>query len=143
MTIGFIGLGAFGERIAARLVNEGHGLMIHDLVTDAVRYFMLRHSADVAERPRMLALLCDPIVCVLPTAADVRQIAVGPMGVAEGLTEGKRVTLIDLGTSSSKEAMQLAAEFAPRGIDYVEAPAFGSLSDAREGKLVKIGRAHV
>ena len=136
MTIGFIGLGAFGERIASRLVNEGHGLMIHDLVTDAVRYFMLRHSADVAERPRMVARLCDTIVCVLPSAADVRQVSIGPMGVADGLEDGKRVTLIDLGTSSAKEAMQLAADLAPRGVDYVEAPAYGSTADVREGKLV-------
>jgi 3-hydroxyisobutyrate dehydrogenase len=136
MTIGFVGLGVFGGRIATRLVHEGFGLMIHDRVTDAVRYFMLKNSADVAEAPRTLAALCDVVVCVLPTPDDVREIALGPLGLAEGRPEGKTVPLVDLGTSSSAQAQALAAELAPHGIAYVEAPAYGVPLDARDGRLV-------
>lgn len=136
MTIGFIGLGAFGGRVATRLVFEGHGLMIHDCVTDAVRYFMLKNSADVAEAPRTIASLCDIAIAVLPTPADVRTIAIGRMGLVDGIPEGKRITLIDLGTSNAAECAALAAELAPCGIDYVEAPAYGSTQEVREGKLV-------
>ena len=135
MTIGFIGLGVFGGRVATRLVHQGFGLMIFDRVTDAVRYFMLKNSADVAEAPRTLAALCDIVVCVLPSAADVRDATLGPLGLAAGLPDGKSLVLLDLGASSAADARALADEFLPRGVTYIEAPAWGTPLDARDGRL--------
>ncbi len=134
-TIGFIGLGVFGARVATRLGRQGFGLMVHDGHIEPVRYFIMKNTADMGESPRMLAALCDFVITVLPNAKATRDVALGRLGLADGLKDGKTCVLVDLGTTSSAEARALAAELAPRGIHYVEAPARGAPMDAIEGKL--------
>ena len=136
MTVGCIGLGVFGARVATRLGREGFGLLVHDIHVEPVRYFLLKNTADMGESPRMLAALCDVVITVLPDAAATRKVALGKLGMAEGLTNGKTCVLLDLGTTSAPEARALAADLAPHGIKYVEAPARGSPADAREGRLI-------
>jgi 3-hydroxyisobutyrate dehydrogenase len=136
MTVGCIGLGVFGARVATRLGREGFGLLVHDIHVEPVRYFLLKNSADMGESPRMLAALCDVVIAALPDAAATRKAALGRLGMAEGLSGGKTCVLLDLGTTSAAEARALAADLAPHGIQYVEAPARGSPVEAREGRLV-------
>jgi 3-hydroxyisobutyrate dehydrogenase len=135
MTIGCIGLGVFGSRVAARLGREGFGLMIHDAHIEPVRYFLLKNSADMADNPRMLSALCDVVISVLPDARSTREAALNHLGLAAGLKDGETCILVDLGTTSASEAKTLARELAPRGINYVEAPARGTPIDARDGRL--------
>ena len=47
--IGFIGLGSFGARIASRLTRQDMGLLVYDSWIEPVRYFMLKHTADMGE----------------------------------------------------------------------------------------------
>ena len=136
MTVGCIGLGVFGARVATRLGHEGFGLLVHDIHVEPVRYFLLKNTADMGESPRMLAALCDVVITVLPDAAATRKAALGRLGMVEGLSNGKTCVLLDLGTTSAAEARALAADLAPHGIHYVEAPARGSPVEAREGRLV-------
>ena len=133
--IGFIGLGSFGARIASRLTRQDIGVLVYDSWIEPVRYFMLKHTADMGESPRMLAALCDIVACVLPDAQAVREIAIGRLGLREGLKDGRTCILLDLGAKSSAEARALADELAPHGVIYVEAPARGSPEDARDGRL--------
>lgn len=135
MTIGCIGLGVFGARVAARLSRQGFGVMIYDSWTEPVRYFLLKNTGDMGESPRMLAALCDVVVAVLPDAKAMRDVALGRLGLVEGLKDGKTCLLLDLGTTSARDATALAADLAPRGIHYIEAPARGTPIDAREGRL--------
>src|ERR1700716_1535032 len=57
-TIGFIGQGAMGSRMAARLVAAGHDIVVYDRMREATRSLEQR-GASVAAGPRQLAAEVD------------------------------------------------------------------------------------
>jgi 3-hydroxyisobutyrate dehydrogenase len=136
LQVGCIGLGVFGARIAERLAEEGFPTMIYDAQSDPIRYFIIKSAsaADIADAPAMMAELCDVVITVLPTAADVREVALGRAGLVEAAS--RNCILVDMGTSGAAETKALAEELAPRGIPVLEAPACGTPMDARAGKLI-------
>src|SRR4051794_28187076 len=101
LRVGCIGLGVLGARIAARLAGEGFYPMVYDAHSDPLRFFILKTSADIADGPAMMAEACDVVITVLPTAADVRQVALGRSGLA--VAAKPRCVLIDMGTSGAAE----------------------------------------
>src|SRR6202007_2446332 len=87
--------------------------------------------------PKMMAQACDVIITVLPSAAEVREVAFGWEGLARGFAKGG--VLIDMGCSDPIATSKLAEELAGYGIDMVDAPALGSTDDAKAGKLTFVG----
>ncbi len=71
--------------------------------------------------PKMMAQVCDVIITVLPSAAEVREVAFGWEGLARGFPKGG--VLIDMGCSDPVATVELARDLAGRGIDMVDAPA--------------------
>jgi len=135
IAVGCIGLGVMGARIAARLVQQGFPLMIYDGSSGPVRYFIMKMAAaDIAATPAAMAEMCDVVITVLPSAAEVRDVALGQIGLVHGFRAGG--TLIDMGTSGGEEMKKLAAELAPRGITLIEAPVCGTPMEAKAGKLL-------
>jgi len=134
LRVGCIGLGVLGARVAARLAGEGFYPMIYDAHSDPIRYFILKTSADIADAPAMMAEACDVVITVLPTAADVREAALGRAGLADAAKP--RCVLVDMGTSGAAETKALADALAPRGIPVLEAPVCGTPMDAKAGRLI-------
>jgi 3-hydroxyisobutyrate dehydrogenase len=81
----------------------------------------------------MMAQSCDIIITVLPSAAEVREVAFGWEGLARGFVSGGG--LIDMGCSDPVATSRLAEDLAGRGIDLVDAPALGTAEAAKTGKL--------
>jgi 3-hydroxyisobutyrate dehydrogenase len=137
MNIGVIGIGAFGSRVALRLLWSGfHTLQIYDIADVAVRMFTNDYGGMAAGSPKMMAQTCDAIVAVLPSAAELREVCFGWEGLAQGFAE--RGILIDLGNTDPVETVSIANELAAAGIDLVAAPAFGTPAQAKEGKLTLV-----
>jgi 3-hydroxyisobutyrate dehydrogenase len=133
LRLGLIGLGAFGSRIATRLLRTGFSLDIYDIADVALRMFNMDVGGIITGSPKMMAQACDVIITVLPSAAEVREVAFGWEGLARGFTKG--AVLIDMGCTDPVATNKLAEEFAARGIDMVDAPALGTAEDAKTGKL--------
>jgi 3-hydroxyisobutyrate dehydrogenase len=131
--LGLIGLGAMGSRIATRLLRTGFSLEIYDIADVAVRMFNMDVGGIITGSPKMMAQTCDVIITVLPSAAEVREVAFGWEGLARGFAKGG--VLIDMGGSDPMATTRLAEELAGRGIDMVDAPALGTAEDAKTGKL--------
>jgi 3-hydroxyisobutyrate dehydrogenase len=131
--LGLIGLGALGSRIATRLLRTGFSLEIYDIADVALRMFNMDVGGIVTGSPRMMAQSCDIIITVLPSAAEVREVAFGWEGLARGFVSGGG--LIDMGCSDPVATSSLAEDLAGRGIDLVDAPALGTADDAKTGKL--------
>jgi 3-hydroxyisobutyrate dehydrogenase len=134
LSVGCIGLGVLGARVAARLAGEGFYPMVYDAHSDPIRFFILKTSADIADTPASMAEACDVVITVLPTAGDVREVALGRAGLADATKP--RCVLVDMGTSGAAETKALAEALAPRGIPMLEAPVCGTPMDARAGRLV-------
>jgi 3-hydroxyisobutyrate dehydrogenase-like beta-hydroxyacid dehydrogenase len=133
LKLGLIGLGALGSRIATRLLRTGFSLEIYDIADVAVRMFNMDVGGIITGSPKMMAQACEIIITVLPSAAEVREVAFGWEGLARGFTKGG--VLIDMGSSDPMATSRLAEELAGCGIDMVDAPALGTAEEAKTGKL--------
>jgi 3-hydroxyisobutyrate dehydrogenase len=133
LRLGLIGLGAMGSRIATRLLRTGFSLEIYDIADVALRMFNMDVGGSITGSPKMMAQACNVIITVLPSAAEVREVAFGWEGVARGFAGGG--VLIDMGSSDPIATKRLAEELGGCGIDMVDAPALGTAEDAKAGKL--------
>jgi 3-hydroxyisobutyrate dehydrogenase len=136
LRLGLIGLGALGSRIATRLLRTGFSVEIYDIADVAVRMFNMDVGGIITGSPKMMAQACDTIITVLPSAAEVREVAFGWEGLARGFTKGG--VLIDMGSSDPIMTSKLAEELAGCGIDMIDAPAVGTAEDAKTGKLTLV-----
>ena len=135
LNIGVIGIGAFGSRVALRLLWSGyHTLQIYDVADVATRLFTNDYGGMATGSPKMMAQTCDAIIAVLPSALELREVCFG----WEGLANVEGGTLIDLGTTDPVATVDLAKELAARGTDLIAAPAFGTPAEAKEGKLTLV-----
>jgi 3-hydroxyisobutyrate dehydrogenase len=137
MNIGVIGIGAFGSRVALRLLWSGHHtLQIYDVADVATRMFTNDYGGMAAGSPKMMAQTCDLVIAALPSAAELREVCFGWEGLAQGFSAGG--TLIDLGNTDPVETVNIANELAAGGVDLVAAPAFGTPAQAKEGRLTLV-----
>ena len=137
MNIGVIGIGAFGARVALRLLWSGyHTLQIYDVADVATRMFTNDYGGMAIGSPKMMAQTCDAVIAVLPSAAELREVCFGWEGLAQGFAAGG--ILIDLGNTDPVETMNIADELAAGGVDLVAAPAFGTPAQAKEGRLTLV-----
>ncbi|WP_133775255.1 NAD(P)-dependent oxidoreductase [Enterovirga rhinocerotis] len=131
MTIGFIGLGAMGSRIAARLTKTEHALVVCDI--DPERTAPLRAlGATVAASPRDVATAADLVFTSLPTPAVYLDVLVGPGGVIEG---GRARIVVDLSTIGASAAARAGEALAARSIKLIDAPVSGGAHGAEHGTL--------
>jgi 3-hydroxyisobutyrate dehydrogenase len=137
MNIGVIGIGAFGSRVALRLLWSGyHTLQIYDVADVATRMFTNDYGGMAIGSPKMMAQTCGVVIVVLPSAVELREVCFGWEGLAQGFATGG--TLIDLGNTDPVETVNIANELAAGGVDLVAAPAFGTPAQAKEGKLTLV-----
>jgi 3-hydroxyisobutyrate dehydrogenase len=128
-TLGFIGLGTMGGRMAANLQKAGHDLVINDVRPDAGAEHLAR-GAMWADTPRQVAEQSEVVFTSLPGPPEVEQVATD---LLPGLSPGK--TYFDLSTNSPTLIRRLHAEFAARNVHLLDAPVSGGPRGAQSGKL--------
>src|SRR5215470_7306812 len=132
VTVGFIGLGIMGGRMAANLQKAGYKLVVHDLHRQAASHH-LNAGAAWADNPRALAGRADVIFSSLPEPADVEAVALGPDGLIAGMKPG--AAYFDLSTNSPSVVKKLNAAFAEKGAHMLDAPVSGGPAGAASRKL--------
>lgn len=132
-TIGFIGLGVMGAPMCRNMRQKtGLRFIVHDLDTACVRT-MVEFGAEAAASVAALAQASDVLFVSLPSGKVLEGLARGADGV---LAHMRRDTIfVDLGTSSVKLTRALAAEFAARGVRYLDAPVARTRQAAEAGTL--------
>ena len=129
--IGFIGLGNMGAPMAGRLLDAGYALTVFDTRAAALESFVAR-GARAAASPAAVASEVETVLVSLPTPEVVKQVALGP----EGIATGKKVTtLVDLSTTGPRVAQEVAAALAAGDITAVDAPVSGGVAGAQKGTL--------
>jgi 3-hydroxyisobutyrate dehydrogenase-like beta-hydroxyacid dehydrogenase len=131
MEIGFIGLGKMGQPMARRLIEAGHSLVIYDTRNDAVAP-LIALGARVASSPADVADRVETVMASLPEPHIVARVAHG----AGGVIEGKKVKrFIDLSTTGSRAAKEIAAALAKKNIVQIDSPVSGGVAGAQKGTL--------
>jgi len=131
--VGFVGLGATGLPMA---VNIARRFPLLGCDTDAARLSLLvdevgpQGTVHTTPMAAEVAARCDVIVLMLPTTRDVVSV-IGALG--DALRIGTLV--IDMGTADPRATRRLAAGLSDRSVHLIDAPACGSVADARAGRL--------
>jgi 3-hydroxyisobutyrate dehydrogenase-like beta-hydroxyacid dehydrogenase len=130
-SVGFVGLGAMGGRMAARLLGAGHPLVVCDPDADAVSRAREAGATAVAT-PREVADAAPVVMVSLPRPAIVEQVALGP----DGLAGGSAIEVyVDLSTTGVATAQTVSDALAANGVAAVDAPVSGGPAGAEAGRL--------
>lgn len=132
ISVGFIGLGSIGGRVAWRLLDHGYSLIVNDTSPEAVKPFQEK-GAKAASSPRAVAQRASVIFACLPTPYAVEQVALGSEGVVAGIKED--TIFIDLSTSGVEVEQKIARELGVRGAVVLDSPVSGGIEAAERGTL--------
>ncbi|WP_040802658.1 NAD(P)-dependent oxidoreductase [Nocardia concava] len=128
-SVGFIGLGNMGAPMAQRLVDWPGGLVVCDMRPDALQPFT-DAGATAAGSPAEVAETCRVVSVVVLDDEQVRTVVDGLLQTA------KPGTVIAVhSTISDQTAIELAAECASHGVEFVDAPISGGAPAAQKGAL--------
>ena len=129
--VGFVGVGNMGAPMCRRLLDAGFDLTIFDVNDDAVQA-LVDLGAEKAASPAAVASAADMVLISLPTPDVVRQVTLGPAGIASG----KRIkTYVDLSTTGPSLAVEIAAALVEKDIATVDTPVSGGVAGAVAGTL--------
>jgi 3-hydroxyisobutyrate dehydrogenase-like beta-hydroxyacid dehydrogenase len=139
-TIGFIGLGAMGQLMARRLVNNGFKLVAYDH-TSRKATALVADGATVAPSLRQLARKSEVIISCLPNDEAVLSVYQGPEGVLACANRGSIV--VEMSTISPDTSRMLHRMGRERGIEVLDVAISGSTPAAENGSLTLLGGGDV
>ena len=132
MNIGFIGIGNMGFGMAARLLELGWPVAVHDLAAQRVSNATAM-GAHPHATPAALATECDCVVVCVVDAQQTQSVLFGPNGAVGAMAAGRCVMLCP--TIAPTDTECFAARLADAGIDCIDAPMSGGPARARDGSM--------
>jgi 3-hydroxyisobutyrate dehydrogenase len=130
--VAFLGLGAIGAPMAARLAAAGT-LTVWNRTRARAEEFAGAHGGRVAATPREAAAGADVVLTCLPTSREVEALLDGPDGLLAGLDRG--TLFLDCTSGDPAASRRLAARLAELGIAFADAPVSGGTRGAAAGTL--------
>ena len=133
MNTAFLGLGAIGKPMAARIVAAGLPLAVWNRTAERAESFAKETGARFATTPADAARDADVVITCFSTSPDVYSILDGPDGLIAGLKAG--AVLVDCTSGDPATSKQIAARLAEHGVGFLDAPVSGGTSGAQNGTL--------
>jgi len=129
--IGFVGLGDMGQVIVPRLLEAGHEVRGWNRSPGKASELEALGMTSVAT-PAQASAGADIVLSIVTDGAAVREVALGPDGIADGLAS--EAVYLDMSTISPEVSREVAQAFRERGLTMLDAPLSGSPVTVREGK---------
>ncbi|HEY7490556.1 MAG TPA: NAD(P)-dependent oxidoreductase [Candidatus Tectomicrobia bacterium] len=131
-TLGFVGLGAMGGRMARRLLGAGYAVIGYNR-TPARAQPLVEAGLRLAATPRQVAEATDVIFSMVSNTEALCAVAQGPEGILAGLRPGG--TWVEMSTVSPAVVRQLATEASSQRAAMLDAPVSGSVATLEQGQL--------
>jgi 3-hydroxyisobutyrate dehydrogenase-like beta-hydroxyacid dehydrogenase len=131
-SVGFVGLGAMGSRIARRLIDAGNEVHGYNRTKSRAQPLIDR-GLRWRDSPLDVAATADVVFSMVTDDAALEAITLGPDGILAGLQEGK--VYVDMSTVSPRASRELAARVDSLGAQMLDAPVSGSIPQAESGTL--------
>ncbi len=132
-TVGFVGLGAMGGRMAANLIRAGYDVVgvepSESRRAEAVKTGV-RPAGSVAEAARAATRV---LISIVRDADQTREVVRGPEGLLSAGREG--MVMVCMSTLDPSSLQALSAELGEAGIEVVDAPVSGGVAGAQQGTL--------
>ena len=131
-TVGFVGLGAMGGRMARRLLDAGYTLYGYNR-TAAKAADLVRAGMTLAASPREVAERADVVFTMVTDDTALEAVTRPPEGLLAGWRPG--AILVEMSTVSPAVVERLAAAVAARSGALLDAPVSGSPATLDAGQL--------
>ena len=130
--IAYLGLGTMGSGMASNLLKGGYQLTVWNRSAEKCKPFA-RKGARVADTPADAARDVDLVMYILSNDEAVEDVVLGANGILRGIQEGQ--IAIDMSTVLPETSVRELEAYAKRGVDFLDAPVFGSKQESAEAKL--------
>ena len=131
-TVGYVGLGAMGGRVAKRLLDAGYQVTGYNR-TAAKTTWLVDAGLRLAHSPRAVVEASDIIFSMVTNTAAMRAVCEGPDGILGALGPSKMY--VDMSTVSPAVSREMATRVAETGARMLDAPVSGSVVTLEQGKL--------
>ncbi len=132
VTLGFVGLGVMGGRMAKRLLDARHPVVGYNRTREKARW-LADSGLRLVSSPREVAQAADAIFTMVTDTAALEAVTRGPDGILAGLRPG--AVLVEMSTVSPEAVRALATDVAARGAELLDAPVSGSPATLDAGQL--------
>jgi 3-hydroxyisobutyrate dehydrogenase-like beta-hydroxyacid dehydrogenase len=132
VTLGFIGLGNMGSRIAQRLLDHGYPVVTYDRDT-AKAEAVVAERGFAAKNILELARTADVILSCLTNDEAVQSVYAGPAGVFAEARPG--TVVLEMSTISPESSRELHRLGSESGIEVLDVAISGSTPAAEQGTL--------
>lgn len=136
--VAFLGLGAMGRPMAARLVSAGFPLRVWSRTKSTMRSIF---GATPCATPRECVQGTDIVVTMVSDGEALASLLEGPDGVLAGFAAERRKprpVLVDMSTIGRRAALLVSRRAEDHGARFVDAPVSGSVEPAGRGELVAL-----
>src|SRR2546427_11576189 len=118
-TLGFVGLGTMGGRMARRLLDAGHRVVGYNRTPEKARA-LVAAGLTLEKSPRAVAEGVDAVFSMVTDNDALRAIGLGVEGVIAGLRPG--AVWAEMSTVSPEVTRELGAAVAARGAAPTDTP---------------------
>ncbi|HYZ76346.1 MAG TPA: NAD(P)-dependent oxidoreductase [Gaiellaceae bacterium] len=129
--VAVVGLGAMGSRVARRLLDAGHEVVVWNRTAEKATP-LVEAGAAAAATPAEAAAGAEAVITMVADPAALRDVTEGPEGTAAGI--GGETTAIEMSTVGP-DAVRRLASIVPEGTALLDAPVLGSRGEAEAGTL--------
>ncbi len=130
--VAFLGLGAIGRPMAARVANR-FPLAVWNRTAATATEVAGSIGAEAAATPREAVRGAEVVITCLPTSNEVAALLEGPDGIMAGL--GADAVVVDCTSGDPATSQQIAKTLEKKGIPFLDAPVSGGTNGAAAGTL--------
>src|SRR6266481_427338 len=131
-TISYLGLGTMDNGMAANLLKASYQLTVWNRSAAKCEPFA-RKGARVADTPADAVRDVDLVMYCLSNDQVVEEVVFGAQGILSGIKAGQ--IAMDMSTVLPATSLREQEAYAKRGVDFLDAPAFGSKKESADAKL--------
>ena len=130
--ISYLGLGTMGGGMASNLLKAGYELTVWNRSAEKCEPFR-RKGARVADTPADAVRDVDLVMYSLSNDQAVEEVVFGSKGILSGIKEGQ--IAMNMSTVLPATSLREQEAYAKRGVDFLDAPVFGSKQESADAKL--------
>jgi 3-hydroxyisobutyrate dehydrogenase len=131
MNISLLGTGLMGRPMAERILQASHKLTVFNRTLEKAQPLRLL-GARIANSAKEAIQSSECVILMLAHAQSIQDVLLSD----RSRTELSGRTVIQMGTISPSESMDLSVQVIESGGDYLEAPVLGSIPEAQSGRLI-------
>jgi len=132
-SVGFLGLGIMGSRMAARIAQADFPLTVWTHTPGKAARWASAHDAVAVDTPAEVARASEIVVSMVVDGEQVSSVLLGEGGVIEAARAN--LLCVDMSTIAPRDSRRIAAALGERGVRMLDAPVTGSSPRAEAGTL--------